>query len=242
LSVKGNLGAAVDTMANSSLISVIIPVYNGEKYLAETLESILAQTYDPLEIFVVDDGSDDRSTEIAHSYPGVRVISQVNAGAAAARNRGLQEATGEFIAFLDADDLWTPGKLVLQTAAFADDPDYDIVTGHVQEFLSPEIENQKGRVFHFEARPLLGYSPTAILARRGVFDTVGLFHAHLRVGEVISWFSIVLESNLNIGILPDVVARRRIHGENTSTRFQDEKNETILKIIKTSLDRKRAKS
>src|SRR2546426_10667200 len=95
-----------------SLISCIVPVFNGERYLHETLNSILAQTYRPLEIIVADDGSTDGTRTIVASYgQQVRYLWQLNAGPAAARNLGLTAAKGEFIAFLDADDLWHPEKL-----------------------------------------------------------------------------------------------------------------------------------
>jgi glycosyltransferase involved in cell wall biosynthesis len=98
-----------------SLISCIVPVYNGERYLGETLDSIFAQTYQPLEIIVVDDGSTDGTATVAASYgQRVRYLCQTNQGKAAARNRGFGAAQSEFIAFIDADDLWHPEKLTRQ--------------------------------------------------------------------------------------------------------------------------------
>lgn len=99
----------------SELVSVVIPVYNAEKYLEETLASIFAQTYPHIEIIAVDDGSKDRSIQILEQYPDkVRIVRQPNKGAATARNRGVQEARGKWIAFLDSDDLWTPDKIQRQ--------------------------------------------------------------------------------------------------------------------------------
>src|SRR4051812_13046945 len=98
-------------------ISVVIPCYNGALYLRETLESALAQNYAPLEILVVDDGSEDDSAAIAESCGApVRVIRQPNQGESVARNRGIDEARGDWVAFLDADDLWEPEKLERQVA------------------------------------------------------------------------------------------------------------------------------
>ncbi|HEX5852076.1 MAG TPA: glycosyltransferase, partial [Solirubrobacteraceae bacterium] len=85
-------------------VSVIVPVYMGERFLADALDSVAAQTYAPLETIVVDDGSPDRSAEIAAGRPGVRLIRQKNQGVAAARNAGLAAARGELLAFLDQDD------------------------------------------------------------------------------------------------------------------------------------------
>ncbi len=100
----------------TSLVSILIPCYNGERWIAQTLESALAQTWTNKEIIVVDDGSSDRSLEITNRFEsqGVKVISQRNSGASAARNRALSEVQGEFIQFLDADDLIAPDKIEFQ--------------------------------------------------------------------------------------------------------------------------------
>src|SRR5690606_19821926 len=99
---------------NNPLVSAVVPVYNGERYIAEALRSILAQQYRPLEIIAVDDGSTDGSTAIIQSFPEVRYIGGPNRGVAQPRNTGIAEAQGEFIAFLDQDDQWTPDKLMCQ--------------------------------------------------------------------------------------------------------------------------------
>src|SRR5688500_924354 len=105
------------------LVSVIIPVYNGARFLRAALESVFAQTYRPIEVIVVDDGSADDSGVIAQSFPEVRYIRQENQGVAAARNNAIEAARGEFFAFLDQDDLWTPEKLRLQIEHLLDHPE-----------------------------------------------------------------------------------------------------------------------
>ena len=106
------------------LISVIIPVYNGERTIRETIESVFNQTFTNLELIVVNDGSQDATLEIVNSIqdPRLKVFSYPNARQAASRNRGFSHSTGEFIAFLDADDLWTPNKLESQLKALEDNP------------------------------------------------------------------------------------------------------------------------
>jgi len=124
------------------LISVILPVYNGEKYLIEALQSVFIQGYSPLEIIAVDDGSTDRSASILaqHSHQ-VQYYYQENQGPAAARNLGLRKAKGDFITFIDADDLWPAEKLNVQNQCFEDFPKTEIAQGHVKRIML--LENSK---------------------------------------------------------------------------------------------------
>src|SRR6266852_6361254 len=110
------------------LVSVIIPAYNAERFIDETLESVFKQTHDHLELILVDDGSTDGTGAQVRAYGDrVRFIRQVNAGAGAARNRGLEVATGDYIAFLDADDLWRPEKLEVQLEIAARNPESGLI-------------------------------------------------------------------------------------------------------------------
>src|SRR2546425_8625651 len=164
-------------MGESELVSCIVPVFNGEHYLREALESILQQTYRPLEIIVIDDGSTDNSAVVVASY-GEQIIylRQVNSGPAAARNRGLQEARGEFIAFLDQDDLWHPEKLARQMARFKTQPELVLCITYAQDFWVPELQEEAARLGnHRYAQPQAGFLLQALLARRPLFETGGHF-------------------------------------------------------------------
>ncbi len=222
-------------------VSVIIPVYNGEQFLAEAIESVLAQTYHSYELIIVDDGSTDGTREIALSYPVVKYVCQTNSGTASARNRGIEIAQADYLAFLDADDLWMPHKLSLQVKAFEADPALEIVSGYVEQFVSAELDQQAAQRFSFHDAPLPGYSPTAILIRRSVINKIGPFHEARTRAEAVSWFSDVLEIGQRILILPDVVARRRIHGRNASLIDQGDNDREIIRILKKSIDRKRGR-
>jgi glycosyltransferase involved in cell wall biosynthesis len=121
----------------NSLISVIVPVYNGDLYLAAAIESILAQNYQPIEILIIDDGLTDNTAKIADRFQQhVRYIYQPNSGAPSARNLGLKMATGEIIAFLDADDIWHEQKLALQLDILAKNSSVSVVLGHRQKIHS----------------------------------------------------------------------------------------------------------
>ena len=111
-------------MSTTPTVSVVIPSYNRAGWLPAAVGSVLAQTHPATEILIVDDGSTDNSAEVCAAFPApVRYIRQQNAGVSAARNRGMREATGEFIALLDSDDLWVPEKLAVQLALHAERPD-----------------------------------------------------------------------------------------------------------------------
>ena len=233
----------------SPLISCIVPVFNGELYLAEALESILNQTYRPLEVIVVDDGSTDGTAAVAASYGDrVRYFRQENSGAPTARNVGLGAARGAFAAFLDADDLWHAEKLERQMARFEARPELDYCITHLQNFWTPEFEGERKRFKdHRFAEPLPGYVTATLLARGRTFEKVGGFNAALRLGDTTDWFLRASECGAVMELLPDVLMYRRIHGSNISIGPQggamnSSMQNSVLQVMKASLDRRRAQS
>jgi glycosyltransferase involved in cell wall biosynthesis len=220
----------------------MIGVYNAASYLAEAIESVLAQDYEPLELIIVDDGSTDGSGEVARRFAGVRVIRQENAGNGAARNRAVQEAAGELYAFLDADDRFTPGKLSLQKAALDADPGVDMVFGHVREFLSPDLDEQTRRLLRPPAsEPMPWTAPNLMLIRRKSFEQVGPFTTAVRVGVTVDWFARAAEAGLRYAILPEVVLERRLHAQNNGLRERASRSQ-YLEVIRQAMYRRRAAS
>ena len=130
---------------NNPLVSVIIPLYNSEKYIAETIQNVLNQTYQNIEVIVIDDGSTDKSLTIAASFAGekVKVFSQTNKGASAARNYGLREAKGDFIQFLDADDLLSANKIEEQVKLLLNTGVNTIAVCSTSHFFSGEEIKEK---------------------------------------------------------------------------------------------------
>jgi len=221
------------------LVSTVIPVYNCESHLAEAIESVLAQTYGPTEVIVVDDGSTDGSARVAKGFaPAVRYCSQPNAGAAAARNRGVALATGSFFAFLDADDLWMEDKLALQMEAFGRDPQLDLAFGHIIQFRTPDPAAGRQSP-EFEGEPMPGFSVCTMLVKRESFFRVGPFARRWRVGEFVDWYSRAQEKGLRHLMLPEVVTRRRVHAANMGIREHGSRPD-YARILKAALDRRRA--
>jgi glycosyltransferase involved in cell wall biosynthesis len=226
------------------LVSCIVPVFNGERYLAEALDSILKQSYEPLEIIVADDGSTDGTREVVQRYgTRVRYLHQFNAGPVVARNLGLGAATGEFVAFLDADDLWHAEKLARQMARFDTRPELDVCVAHVQNFWVPELREEEERFrTHRLSRPLPGYLTVTLLARRSLFEAVVPFNTALRHGDSADWFLRAAEHGAVIELLPDVLYYRRLHQTNRSRLLASNSRDEFLKIVKASIDRRRVKN
>ncbi len=228
-------------MTTEPLVSCIVPVYNGERYLGETLDSIFGQTYRPLEVIVADDGSTDGSTAAAASYgPRVRFASHAHAGLPATRNLGLSIAQGELIAFLDADDLWHPEKLERQAARFRARPELDLCVTHVRNFWVPELaaEREQYRDRRY-AQPLPGYTCVTLLAKRTLFDAVGSFNTELVLGDDNEWFLRAFDFGAVRELLPDVLVYRRLHPSNMSRQLLSDIPDALVQIVKMTLDRRR---
>ena len=195
-------------------VTVIVPVLNGERFVAAALESVLSQSREmpelELEVIVVDNGSEDGTVPLLErDFSGrVHLLREPRRGIAHARNAGLERATAPLIAFLDADDLWMPGKLALQCRWLAARPELALVFCHGQEFSDPE-----GVFPCRDVQPLL--SPCAVLARRSAFDAAGPFPA-VRSGEFIAWIGWTKSLGLASAVLPEMLVRRRVHATNTT--------------------------
>lgn len=223
--------------AEQPLVSVIMPVYNGEKYIAEALESIRRQDYRPLELVVVDDGSTDRTEEIVRGFDlSLRYARQPNRGPSAARNKGLGMARGEVIAFQDADDLWPEGKLALQLPKLADDPSLEIVSGRVQRIKLAGVAGGE-EVFEDFLEPCISYNLGSALYRRSVFDRVGPFDATMRYSEDVDWLLRARERGVRMLILRQVTLLYRLHGQNM-THGRDIHGVEFINALKKSVDRR----
>jgi len=221
----------------SPLVSVVIPVFNGERFLGQAIESVLSQEGVALEVVVVDDGSTDGSTDVATAFgPPVRCLHQANRGIAGARNTGIRASRGELLAFLDADDVWTPGRLRAQVDQLESEPEVDCIFGIVEHF------RDAGASARYESRAperAPGLLPGAMLVRRASFLQVGLFDEERRLAEFIEWQLRAEEHGLRRQFLRQVVLRRRIHDANTTARLVAERSD-YLRVLRSALLRRRA--
>lgn len=225
-------------MSGKESISVIIPVYNAEKYVEEAVESVLNQTVQPEEIIIINDGSTDGSAEKAKEYePDVKLISQENKGISGARNTGLRAADGNIIAFLDSDDIWTEDHLEVLLSALKKNKNCAIVCGYVRQFMSKDVDENENRIPE-GAEIMPGYVVGASLIKKEVFEKIGLFNEDLILADTVDFFARAKDANLSIKIIDDIVLKRRIHTSNVGLRHRDKRFD-YTKVLMASIKRKR---
>ena len=215
------------------LVSVVVPVYNRERFLREALQSVFAFDYEPFEVIVVDDGSTDGSAAIAQSFPEVRYLRQDNHGPAAARNAGIDVSRGEFIAFADSDDIALPNRLSAQVGYLLEHPDVTATLGR-QEWITPPPNALPDVVWG----DLDGVPPMSMVIRKAALIEVGCFDPALRGPEDIDLLVRLREGGYRFLVLPEIVMRRHYHGEHLVAGHQEAP--LPLELLKAKLDRDRA--
>lgn len=226
-------------MSQAPLVSTIIPCYNHAEFLPDAVASIRRQNYPAVEIIVIDDGSTDGSAAVAAHLdgPDLHYFHQANQGLPGARNAGLEQACGEIISFLDADDLWHDVNLELQVSLLDGHPETDIVVGYSQKMRVTGYENGRP-VFQPLSDPAPALSMNCAVIRRGVFDKVGVFDQKQRYCDDWDWYMRARELGVGIKIHEEVVHYYRRH-ENNMTNNVDIGNQYTLMMLKKSLDRRR---
>lgn len=216
---------------------VIIPAYNARDTLQEAVVSIQRQTHAPVRIIVVDDGSTDGTAELARGFAGVELVQQENGGSGAATNAGLLKASADFVAFLDADDLWLPGKAESQIRYLLEKP------GVAGTFT-------RATVFHGSAtQPRFGrdmdlWTRSTMLLRGSVVKQLGLMLTDMPggMGEFVEWTSRGRDLGFVFDMQPEILAWRRIRQGSQSYVMDENKNRGYLLAARFSLARRRAEN
>lgn len=218
-------------------ISVILPLYDGVLYLAEALDSIARQSHAVDEVIVVDDGSSDGGPALAEAHPLVRLVRKEHSGIIPTLNRGLEEATGDLITFLDHDDRWVAEKTAMQVAFLRQQPEIDVVFGRARQFRM--TEPRPGRQYEVPIEELEGACKCAGMFRRRAFDRVGRFGSQ-GGHDFLDWYTLGREAGLLYASLPEVVFERRQHFSNTGRLDREQHIQAYMATIRAKLARQRA--
>jgi glycosyltransferase involved in cell wall biosynthesis len=223
-------------VAERLAVGVAIPARNAAPYLAEALASVRAQTWPVADVVVVDDGSDDKTADVARAAgPPVRVVSQPALGVGAARTRAAELVEADVVVMLDADDLLTPRSVECRAAVLLERPSVDLVYGQIRCF---------ARIAGGRPVPLDEVRPApvagAMMLRRSAFERVGPFRTGIQA-EGLEWLLRAHELGLREWTVPEQVHWRRVHPANSSGAAQGPQRE-FARLLKDSLDRRRAQA
>ena len=222
----------------SACVSVIMPLYNNERYVSEAIESVLTQTYKDYEIIVVDDGSTDHGPEIVSSYPGIKLFKIEHSGVAKARNYALKQAKGSLISFIDSDDIWAPEKLEMQTGYLERNENCDIVFCNYSNFsdISPdELSERQKEIMAYTDNACL----TAACMKRSLFEHFGLFNENYPYGEDTEWTTRLRLGNIALDhCINEVLYYRRVHDSNISLKHQKMGEKQYYSIMADAIRRK----
>jgi glycosyltransferase involved in cell wall biosynthesis len=219
----------------SPSVTVIVAVFNGEAFVRDALASIRQQTVAPFETIVVDDGSTDRTAEFVQTEPGVTLIRQQNSGASAARNAAIARASGEWVAFLDADDLWLPHKLELQLALATAQPELEIVLGGHLPFLEKDTTCPRWLNPRQLSEGAETFISSVILAKRTLFSRIGGFNESVMFAEDFEWIARARAAGVKMAAVPEIVFHKRVHQTNTTHQLKQAQGtvtQALMQIVR----------
>lgn len=226
----------------NKLVSIIIPTHNPGNFIHETIATALNQSYQPIEVIVVDDGSTNNISDKLKSYGNrIQLIETENRGSASARNTAVEASSGHFLAFLDHDDLLMPEAIQLRVDTLNSNPDIQLVFGHQQYIydenmdgtLRTRLESQYGD------KILPGEIISTLLLRREHFLKIGYFNTNRNLHDFIEWYGHAQDSGYKKMMLQDIIIKRRIHDANSSRTGSNQKLASSLKHL---LDQRRQKT
>jgi glycosyltransferase involved in cell wall biosynthesis len=222
------------------LVSVIIPVKNGEDFLSDAINSILNQDYSSVEIIVVDGQSTDDTAQIAKSFKQIRYVYQhQQPGIPYAKNLGIEIANGEFIAFASHDDLWLPQKISKQIDYMINNSQVQYTITKVKFFLETGCTIPPGFNIKLLKGDYVGKMPETLVARKSLFNLIGVFNTGFTYMEDIDWFNRADLNKIPAVIIDEVLLHKRIH--NTNVSYDSVKNQLInreiISLLKKSIER-----
>ncbi|BAQ65281.1 glycosyltransferase [Geminocystis sp. NIES-3709] len=224
--------------SNNPLVSIIIVVKNGEKFLQTAIESILNQSYKNYEIIVIDGNSIDKTPIIVQSYSQIRYFLQNSQGIANAYNQGIDEAKAELLTFLSCDDIWTYDKLKIQVDYMINNPKIQYVVGKVKFFLEERNLPPSGFKKELLEEDHIAKIMETLMVRKNVFEKIGKFNPEFLIAEDTDWFARCQDAKIPMKIIDKVFLYKRIHNNNASLN-DPQYNQYILKILRESIHRKR---
>jgi glycosyltransferase involved in cell wall biosynthesis len=220
-------------------VDIIIPVHNGRDYIKDAIKSVLNQNYFSFRIILVDDGSTDDTVKIASEFDSVQIIRSAWVGQGQALNIGVSASLADFVAFLDSDDLWMPGKLHSQVNYLLNNPACDGVYGFTVQFKNLKIESSNVQEISFDSPPQSGLALGALLIRKSALQKIGDFSNQLEVNFLLDWHSRVKHSAIRFDLLEEVVLKRRIHERNFTLVHRTSLEKGYINAIKKHLERNR---
>ena len=228
----------------SKCISVIIPAYNPDEHLISCIKSILSQTLTPYEIVIADDGSKNDVAKLLSCFnePRIKIFRQENKGISGARNFAISKATGNILAFIDSDDLWTEDKLQLQVERLISDSSVQAVFGCIRQFYSPEVDDAYRKKYYFKDEVTKGVIPGTLMILKEDFEKVGPFNENLRLGELFDWIHRFKKQGYNYTVLPDVMMYRRLHYNNNGILNKQDRIDFAKAFAQIVKDKKNERS
>ena len=198
------------------LVSVVLPLYNGKDFIVSSIASVLSQSYSPLELLVINDGSSDSSADLIPTDPRIRLFHRQNAGVAASRNFGIGQAKGSYLAFIDQDDYWYPDKLELQMQVLLNEPKLGYALTRMRNHLVGDTERPGWLKPELLVEDPVGSLPSTLLVRRRIFTEIGIFVEDLVNASDLEWFVRANNAGVPVQIIDQVLLQRNIHAQNCS--------------------------